>query len=78
VKVVIPPTHHHERNTMTNYSIAIKRIDDSLEVTRRNLSCDDAERIVEYYHMTTQPGDDWAGLAVIDQNTNEIYSEMEW
>ena len=63
---------------MENYSIAIKLIDDSLEVARRNLTCDEAERIVERFWLRGQPSDEWAGLVVIDQSTNEIYSEMEW
>ena len=60
------------------YSIAIKKIDDTMQITKfRDLVLDQAEELSEGIWMGTAPRDDWAGVAVLDEK-GEIYSELEW
>jgi len=63
---------------MTTYTIAIKHDDDRMQHAKGGLGLEQAERMVEYYYHNLRPGDTWAGLAVIEEATGNIYSEMEW
>jgi len=63
---------------MTTYAIAVKHSNDQMKTHQGGLKLEQAERMVEYYYHNIHPGDTWAGLAVIEEATGNIYSEMEW
>jgi len=63
---------------MTTYAIAVKHSDDEMETHQGGLKREQAETMMEYYYHNIHPGDTWAGLAVIEESTGDIYSEMEW
>jgi len=67
---------------MSTYTIAIKHDDDTMHPASngkyRELDRDTAEELMEGIHMGTAPCDNWAGVAVINDDDGSIYSEMEW
>lgn len=70
-------------NTYTvepSYALVIKLTDDTHSPTKFNcLDLDTAEEIMEGVYQGTAPRDNWAGLAIIDENfPEEIISELEW
>lgn len=63
----------------TTYAIAIKKTDDTLAPTKfAGMNLDTAEELIEALWQGTAPHDDWAGLALIDEYADTIYSELEW
>ena len=60
------------------YSIAIKLLDDTLVTTKfRDMEYDTAQELLEGIWQGTAPRENWAGLALIDNN-GDIDNEMEW
>jgi hypothetical protein len=63
----------------TTYAIVIKKIDDTLGATKfAGLDLDEAEELLEGLWQGTEPREEWAGLAIIDEYADTIYSELEW
>ena len=64
---------------METYAIAIKKTDETLGATKfAGMDLDTAEEMAEALWQGTAPRDEWAGLVVINEHTNEIISELEW
>lgn len=67
-----------QKGITVNYSIKIKLTDDTLKDTRfDNMDEDTACELMEGIWMGTAPRDEYAGIAVVDEN-GDIYSELEW
>ena len=63
----------------TTYAIVIKKTDDTLGATKfAGLDLDTAEELLEGLWQGTEPREEWAGLAIIDEYADTIYSELEW
>jgi len=63
---------------MTTYRISVKYDDDTLRDTKYyGMTKDHANETMEALYMDIPPLENWAGLAVTDDN-GDIYAEMEW
>jgi hypothetical protein len=61
------------------YAIVIKKTDDTFGATKfAGLTLDSAEELMEGIWQGTEPREDWAGLAVINEYNESIESELEW
>jgi hypothetical protein len=60
------------------FTLAIKLMDDTVLPAKRYADLDTAQSTMEYHYHRSLRADAWAGLVIINDETGETESEMEW
>jgi hypothetical protein len=60
------------------YTLGIKLADDTVLPAKRYADLDTAQGTMEFHYHRSIRADEWAGLIIINDDTGETESEMEW